>query len=178
MTVGAGAPAGGLKLGDDGLPVPVEEKKEDGIIPSEILQDMQSVWNVFDLEKTHSIEVRHLRTIMRALDFNLTDDELEVVRDQIDPDGSGIIKYQSLLTVMEDKLKDKDTPEDMMAELRHLDRDKDERIPVPEFKQYMANMGSKMTVEEIEALMKEVDTAGDGYIYIDAMAEHLCPAKQ
>ena len=49
---------------------------------------------------------------------------------------------------MEDKLKDKDTPEDMMAELKHLDRDKDDRIPVPEFKQFMQNMGSKMSNEE------------------------------
>ena len=75
-----------------------------------------------------------------------------------------------MLLVMEDKLKDKDTPEDMMAELRHLDRDKDEKIPVPEFKQYMANMGSKMDAEEIEAFMKEIDTAGDGFIYIADMA--------
>ena len=71
---------------------------------------------------------------------------------------------------MEDKLKDKDTAEDMMAELKHLDRDKDEKIPVPEFKQYMANMGSKMTNDQIEELMKEVDTHGDGYIYIEEMA--------
>ena len=42
---------------------------------------------------------------------------------------------------MEDKLKDKDTPADMMAELRRFDRDKDDKIPVPEFKQFMANMG-------------------------------------
>ena len=79
---------------------------------------------------------------------------------------------------MEDKLKDKDTPEDMMKELRYLDRDHDERIPVPEFKQYMANMGSKMTSEEIEELMKEVDSRGDGFIYIDEMAAQLCPPKK
>ena len=78
---------------------------------------------------------------------------------------------------MEDKLKDKDTPADMIAELKHLDKDKDDKIPVPEFKQYMANMGSKMTPEEIEELMKEVDTAGDGYIYLEDMAERLCPPK-
>ena len=78
---------------------------------------------------------------------------------------------------MEDKLKDKDTPADMIAELKHLDKDKDDKIPVPEFKQYMANMGSKMPPEEIEELMKEVDTAGDGYIYLEDMAERLCPPK-
>ena len=48
---------------------------------------------------------------------------------------------------MEDKLKDKNMPEDMMAQLRHLDRDKDDRIPVPEFKQFMMNLGSGMEAD-------------------------------
>ena len=42
----------------------------------------------------------------------------------------------------------------------------------------MANMGTKMTNEEIEDLMKEVDTRGDGMIYIDEMAARLCPPKK
>ena len=78
---------------------------------------------------------------------------------------------------MEDKLKDKDTPADMMAELRRFDRDKDDKIPVPEFKQFMANMGQKMSSEEIEKLIAVCETRGDGYIYIDEMAECLCPPK-
>ena len=41
----------------------------------------------------------------------------------------------------------------------------------------MANMGSKMTAEDIEDLIKVVDTRGDGYIYLDEMAECLCPPK-
>ena len=65
-----------------------------------------------------------------------------------------------------------------MAQLKYLDRDRDEKIPVPEFKQYMASMGSKMTDEQIEELIKEVDTQGDGYIYIDEMAQRLCPPKK
>ena len=173
-----GAPAGGLVLGDDGLPIAPEETKIEEIIPEEILKDMENVWSVFDMHKTHSVEIRHLRTIMRALDFDLLDEELAIVQKQVDPENSGVIKYSNLKLVMEDKLKDKDTPEDMMGELRHLDRDKDERIPVPEFKQFMANMGSKMSNEDIEVLMQEVDTRGDGYIYIDEMAQRLCPSKK
>ena len=172
------APAGGLVLGEDGLPIQQEENKEDEIIPIEILQDMKNVWDVFDMNKTHSVPITHLRTIMRALDFDEDDDTLEVIQKQIDPENSGVIKYQNLKMVMEDKLKDKDTPEDMMAELRHLDRDKDDKIPVPEFKQYMQNMGSKMTDEELAAIMSEVDTRGDGYIYIDEMSQRLCPSKK
>ena len=129
-----GGPAGGLVLGDDGLPLAPEENKLEEIIPEEILKDMENVWSVFDRTKSHSVEIRHLRTIMRALDFDFSAEELAIVQKQIDPENSGIIKYANLKIVMEDKLKDKDTPEDMMGELRHLDRDKDERIPVPEFK--------------------------------------------
>ena len=56
-----------------------EEEKKDEVIPPEVLQDLQNVWNVFDLDKTHSVEIKHLRTIIRALDFNLSDEELAVV---------------------------------------------------------------------------------------------------
>ena len=34
----------------------------------------------------------------------------------------------------------------------------------------MANMGSKLTNEQIEELMKEIDVRGDGYIYVEEMA--------
>ena len=61
--------------------------------------------------------------------------------------------------------------------MRHLDRDKDDKIPVPEFKQFMANMGMKMSTEEIEKLVAECETRGDGMIYLDEMAERLCPPK-
>ena len=141
------------------------------------MECLLNVWNVFDLQKTHSVEMKHLRTIMRALDFNLNDEEMSVIRKMIDPESSGVIKFENLKLVMEDKMKDKDTPADMMQELRHLDRDKDDRIPVPEFKQFMSNMGMKMSSEEIEKLVNEVDKRGDGFIYIDEMAERLCPPK-
>ena len=41
---------------------------------------MQNVWFVFDINKQHSVEIKHLRTIMRALDFDLSPEELAVVQ--------------------------------------------------------------------------------------------------
>ena len=78
---GEGAPAGGLVLGEDGLPVQAEENKVEEIIPEEILKDMENIWSVFDLESTHSVEIRHLRTIMRAMDFDLAPEERAIVRE-------------------------------------------------------------------------------------------------
>ena len=38
-------------------------------------------------------------------------------------------------------------------------------------------MGMKMSTEEIEKLVAECETRGDGMIYLDEMAERLCPPK-
>ena len=48
---------------------------------------------------------------------------------------------------MEDKLKEVDTYEDLIEEFKKLDKDGDGMIPAPEFKQYMKNLGMKMTNE-------------------------------
>ena len=58
------------------------------------MESLLNVWNVFDLQKTHSVEMKHLRTIMRALDFNLNDEEMSVIRKMIDPESSGVIKFE------------------------------------------------------------------------------------
>lgn len=153
-----------------------EEKKE--VIPPEILEDMQNIWSVFDLERKDQVSIIELRTILRALDFDPSDDELDFLTKQIDPEGFGFFTFSRLRDVMEEKLKDKDTIEDLMEQLKKLDRDKDGKIPNPEFKQFLMNMGSKMNLEQAEEFMKEADPKGDGAVDIEELAQRLCPPKK
>jgi hypothetical protein len=51
---------------------------------------------------------------MRALDFDLNEKELAVVRKQIDPLNEGFIRFEGLRLVMEDKLKEVDTFDDFV----------------------------------------------------------------
>ena len=76
---------------------------------------------------------------------------------------------------MEEKLKDVDTVEDLIEQFKHLDRDKDGFIPIPEFKQYMLNMGGKMSAEDLEEMVKMA--GGDGTINIEEFCQALCPPK-
>ena len=39
------------------------------------------------------------------------------------------------------------------------------------------NLGSKMTLEDAEELMKEADPKGDGSVDIRELSERLCPPK-
>lgn len=42
----------------------------------------------------------------------------------------------------------------------------------------MMNLGSKMTLEQVEDLMAEADPKGEGSIDIEELAVRLCPAKK
>ena len=141
------------------------------------MEDMTNLWSVFDMEKTDQVDRAHLRVIMRALDFDLDADQLKLVEEEIDPADTGKITFPNLVKVMENKLKDTDTPEDMIERLKHLDKDGDGQIPIPEFKQYMQNLGGKMAPEKIEEFMKAADSKGDGMIWLEDMAALLCPPK-
>ena len=79
---------------------------------------------------------------------------------------------------MEEKLKETDTMEDLLAELKKLDKDGDDRIPTPELKQYMKNMGNKMNDEEVEAFLDFADPKKEGSVDIADLADKLSPPKK
>ena len=95
----------------------------------------------------------------------------------IDPDNTKFMTFERLTVVMEDKLKEVDTMEDLLVQLRKLDKDGDDKILSAEFKQYMKNLGTKMSDEELEEMMKEADPKGEGIVDILEFADRICPPK-
>lgn len=68
-----------------------EEKKE--IIPEEILEDMKNIYEVFDEEGKNQVEIHELRTILRALDIDPSEDELDFLSKLVDPEQNGYFSY-------------------------------------------------------------------------------------
>lgn len=112
--------------------LPQKEKKE--IISLDVMEDMQNIWSVFDLENKDQVATYELRTILRALDIDPSEEELDMLTKQVDPDQIGFFNFEKLNAIMEEKLKDIDTKEDLLAELQKLDKDLDGKIPTPQFK--------------------------------------------
>ena len=106
-------PADAPKLDELGNPI-VEEPKE-SVISEEVMVDMKNIFAVFDPENKDQVTIDELRTIMRALDVSVnTEEALDEVKEMIDPEHTGFITFARLVVVMEEKLKDTDTVEDLM----------------------------------------------------------------
>jgi len=80
------------------------------VISLETFIDMRNIWSVFDLNEVNRVSVGELRTILRALDIDPSVDELNTIRKQIDPTSQGYFTFEKLKEVMEEKLRDIDTP--------------------------------------------------------------------
>ena len=165
-------------LDENGNPLPNPEAPPSNI-PEEVMVDMKNIWSVFDQNNEDKVTIDELRTIMRALDIPCQEDfQLDELRELIDPEKTGFMTFARLTIVMEEKLKDNDTVEELIEQLKKLDKRGEGQIPAPEFKQYLMNMGQKMTAEELEELMKVADPAKEGIVNIAEFADALCPPKK
>ena len=78
---------------------------------------------------------------------------------------------------MEDKLKDCETPEDMMEQFKFLDKEGSGEIGAHKFKHYMKTLGMRMDDDKLELMMALADGKGDGKVNIEAFCQTLCPPK-
>ena len=69
--------------------------------------------------------------------------------------------------MMERKMRDTDTEEEMNEAFRVFDKDGNGVITAAELKQVMANLGENLTEEEVSEMIKEADTDGDGVVNLE-----------
>lgn len=66
--------------------------------------------------------------------------------------------------MMSKKIKDTDTEEEIRDAFKIFDKDGNGLISANELRQIMANLGEKLTDEELDEMMREADLNGDGQI--------------
>jgi calmodulin len=104
---------------------------------------------------------------MRTLNQNPTEVELQEMIKEVDGDGSSTIDFNEFLTMMTHKLKDKESEEELREAFRVFDKDQNGFITSDELRHVMTNLGEKLTDAEVQEMVQEADTDGDGRINYD-----------
>ncbi len=162
--------------GEQVLDVPLEMEKEE-ILKPDVLEDIHKLWDVFTIENTDEAPIADLITIMKALDVEPDPDEINDLVMQADPNGEQKFTKEALIAIMEEKLRDIDTVEELEKQFMLLDKGGSGRICIPEMKQIMMTMGIKFNEEQAETFLKEAENTKDGYCDYKKLAEKLCPPK-
>merc|ERR1712159_218693 len=88
-------------------------KKKAGQLSDEQIDEIREAFSLFDGDASGAIDVREPKAAMRALGFEVKNDELKKMITDIDNDGNGTIEFGEFLGMMTAKMGEKDSREDI-----------------------------------------------------------------
>jgi Ca2+-binding EF-hand superfamily protein len=103
---------------------------------------------------------------MSKLGETPTEDELEDMIRAVDLNGDGEIDFDEFIGLMRLRMdeRQRDPEEDLRDAFNMFDADRSGYIDRDEVRLLMKKLAQTLTEEEIDAIMEEVDTDGDGEI--------------
>merc|ERR1712166_1585971 len=124
--------------------------KKKGGLSEEQLEEIREAFGLFDNDASGAIDVRELKAAMRALGFEIKNEELKKMVSDVDGDGNGTIEFVEFLAMMTGKMGEKDSREDieniddeeMQDMINQADRDGDGQINADEFYRIMKKKGN------------------------------------
>merc|ERR1712036_203896 len=133
-------------------------KKKAGQLSEEQLDEIREAFSLFDSDASGAIDVRELKAAMRALGFEVKNEELKKMVSDIDGDGNGTIEFVEFLQMMTGKMGEKDSREDIEKVFKLFDDDNTNKISF----RNLARVD-----EELGDMINQADRDGDGEINID-----------
>jgi calmodulin len=111
-----------------------------------------------------TIELHELQLVMRQLGQNPSERELKEMISSVDDNGDNEIDFEEFMTLMKSRIGERDPEKELRDAFAVFDRDGSGSIDRRELKKIMKNLGQALTEDELDAMMDEVDTNGDGVI--------------
>ncbi|CDF37480.1 Calmodulin [Chondrus crispus] len=133
-------------------------------LTEETIKEFREAFSLFDKDGDGSISVVELGTVMRNMGQNPTEGELQQMISEVDADGNGLIDFAEFVTLMARKMNNTDKDAEIREAFNVFDKDGSGKISGDELRQIMKSLGEDLTEEEIQQMIREADTNGDGEI--------------
>jgi calcium-dependent protein kinase len=130
------------------------------------IRNLREAFRSIDTGHTGTISVDELQQAMIQLGFSHTRDEIMNVVNELDYEGKNQIKYLEFIAATMDQKKFL-TKEKLWTVFKHFDTDNSGFITQDNLKEAMARTGRKLSNDEINGMMKEIDTNNDGKVHFE-----------
>ncbi|XP_074656027.1 neo-calmodulin-like isoform X4 [Tubulanus polymorphus] len=130
-------------------------------------KEFKEAFTLFDKDGDGKITTYELASVMHFLGSKPSQEQIEVMIDQVDTDGNGTVEFEEFLRMMSNnpiKTLPKTEDEEMREAFKVFDRDNDGFIDAQELRFTMNNLGQPLSDEDVKAMIKEADIDGDGRI--------------
>ena len=141
-----------------------------------MISDLGNVY-IFILATIGSITTQELGNVLRSLGQNPTLAELDDMIAQDDNDGNGTMDFPEFLSLMVKKMKDTSSDEKILDVFKSFDKDGNGYVSASELRSIMMSLGEILTDVEVDEMIREADTNGDGQIDYDEFIQMMSSGK-
>ena len=150
----------------------MKKKKEDEFIEllsEQEICELHEAFNIFDVESDGSISANQLIVLMNALKQNPSKTEIDDILNEFNIEKNGQIYFNQFLKIMARRLKNIKEDEDkhLKSLFMTLDRNQNGLISIHEIRYIVTHSSEDISESDIEIIMKEADTDGDGLISLE-----------
>ena len=126
-------------------------------IPESKLKEYRDAFELFDKDKDGTITAKELANVMKSLNQDPTENELNEMIAEVDIDGNGQIDFEEFVCLMNKRSKETDTEEEVINAFKVFDKDGQGLISSSELYHIMTTLGDKLTEEEVQEMIQEAD---------------------
>ncbi|XP_012440358.1 calmodulin [Gossypium raimondii] len=146
-------------------------------LTDEQIAEFKEAFSLFDKDGDGCITTKELGTVMRSLGQNPTEAELQGMINEVGADQNGTIDFPEFLNLIARKMKDTESEEELKEAFKVFDKDQNGFISATDLRHAMTNLGEILTDEEVDEMIHEADTDGDGQVNYEEFVRMMMVAK-
>lgn len=137
------------------------------------MKELEEAFFLFDYDKDGKITTREVGAAVRSCGLNPTESELKDMISDVNGIG-GAVDSKSLCQIITKRMKDlKTSPDELKDAFQVFDKQGTGMISVHDLKMSLTTLGERLTDEELDELIREVDQDGEGMVRADDMVKVL-----
>ena len=133
-------------------------------VTEEHLLEMEEAFNVFDSEKTGSIDYHELKVAIRALGFSVRREEVQRLAAMVDRKQDGRIDFEGFRAIVTRKIEERDPNDEIESIFALLDTEGTGKIGVDELRTVAAELGEDIDESELQAMIQEFASDGQAVV--------------
>jgi len=126
--------------------------------------EIKEAFDLFDTERSGTIDYHELKVAMRALGFDAKKQDLLKYIEQYDREDTGRINFQDFNEILSQQMLDRDPDEEIFKAFSLFDDDNTGKITLKNLRRVARELGESLTDDELQAMIDEFDKDEDGEI--------------
>jgi len=137
---------------------------------------LRKAFDSFDTDKKGCITVDTVSTILRMMGLKVSEKALNEIVEEVDEDGSGELEFEEFCILSAKFLIEEDEEslkEELKEAFRIYDKEGNGYITTDTLKEILRELDNRLTEDDIEGIVDEVDEDGSGTLDFDEFMDMM-----